>query len=85
MSEAKLQIEIKKTKEEIKTYMRMISVTQELIELNNNKDKWGNNHYLSDYNEEYENMIRHHREAINNRLGFLLNHGVLAGVLKDDC
>ncbi len=68
--------EIETTKNEINKYVKMIDLLKELIEINLNKDKYGNKSPLSDFNSELTEQIKHHETAIKERLFILYKAGI---------
>jgi hypothetical protein len=59
---------IQEYREEIIKYQILMTLTKQIINLNENKDKYGNNNYLSDFNEELENHIETYKFSIKERL-----------------
>jgi hypothetical protein len=59
---------ILENQKEIDIYKNMINLTKTIIELTENKDKWGNKSPLSDFTEELTNHIETYETSIKNRL-----------------
>lgn len=59
---------VEQCKKEIEIFKRMITLTKELIELNDNRDKYNVERYLSDFNEQFEQQISYYEKSIKDRL-----------------